>query len=103
MRVRFEDWFNLVHPRVERFSVAADKITARKHDEQCRICAHPHELHAFLEDLLDVLYEQAKEIERLTAHVERHTDRLLDESEMPVLVSGLSDLRTRLKTESLAD
>jgi Ala-tRNA(Pro) deacylase len=97
VRLRFDDWFNLVHPRVESFSLPADKGTCEHaHDEHHGVCADAHKLHEFLADLLDVLHEQAKEIERLTAHVERHTDRLLEQSEMPVLVSQLSDLAARL-------
>lgn len=104
VRVRFDDWFSLVHPRVESFSIASKKAASpRRHDEECGICADPHKLHEFLVDLVDVLHDEAKEIERLTAHVERNTDRLLEESEMPVLVSQLSDLAARLKTESPAD
>lgn len=98
VRVRFDDWFNLVHPRVESFSVP-DKHAAAdsEHDEHC-LCSDPARLHDFLGCLLEVLHDQAKEIERLTAHVERHTDRLLEPSAMPVLVSQMSDLRARLGT-----
>lgn len=100
VRVRFEDWFNLVHPRVESFSIASEKAASgRRHDEECRVCADPHQLHEFLADLVEVLHDQAKEIERLTAHVERNSGRLLEESEMPVLVSQLSDLAARLQTK----
>ena len=98
VRVRFDDWFNLVHPRVESFSIASGKSTSPPHHEQkCGICADPDKLCEFLADLLAVLHDQAKEIERLTAHVERHTDRLLEGSEMPVLVSQFSDLDARLR------
>lgn len=50
-----------------------------------------------LSDLLDLLHAQAKEIERLTTHVERHTDRLLQPSQMALLVSELSELQSRVK------
>jgi Ala-tRNA(Pro) deacylase len=96
VRVRFDDWFNLVHPQVESFSVAAERKSLSSH-EKCEICAVPGRLHEFLDDLLDVLHDQAKEIERLTAHVERHTDRLLEPSAMPLLVSQLSDLRAKIR------
>jgi len=42
------------------------------------------------------LHQQAKEIERLSTHVERHTDRLLQPSEMSLVVSELSALSARL-------
>jgi Ala-tRNA(Pro) deacylase len=98
--VCFDDWFNLVHPRVESFSVAAQQEAPGQdgHAEHC-VCADPAKLHELLSDLLELLHDQAKEIERLTAHVERHTDRLLEPSAMPVLVSQISDLRARLKRE----
>lgn len=50
-----------------------------------------------LADLLGVLHAQAKEIERLTVHVERHTDSLLQPSQMALLVSELSGLQARAK------
>ena len=104
VRVRFGDWFKLVQPRVESFSVPGKESAAPGgHAQECRICAHPEMLHEFLEDLLELLHDQAKEIERLTAHVERHTDRLLETSQMPVLVSEISDLRSRLRMESAAE
>ena len=103
VRVRFGDWFKLVQPRVESFSVPGKEAAGASHDKECHICARPEALHEFLEDLLEVLHDQAKEIERLTAHVERHTDRLLEISQMPVLVSEISDLRARLRTESSAE
>ncbi len=51
-----------------------------------------------LSELLDLLHAQAKEIERLTVHVERHTDRLLQPSQMALLVSELSELQSRVKS-----
>lgn len=51
-----------------------------------------------LAELLDLLHAQAKEIERLTMHVERHTDRLLQPSQMALLVSELSELQSRVKS-----
>lgn len=98
VRVRFDDWFNLVHPRVESFSVAEHKHASGEHNCRCNVCTEPHELREFLAELVDLLHDQAKEIERLTAHVERHTDRLLEGTQMPVLVSRLSDLTARLQT-----
>jgi Ala-tRNA(Pro) deacylase len=104
VQVRFGDWFKLVQPRVESFSVPGkEAAAAHEHEHECRICGRPEMLHEFLEDLLEILHDQAKEIERLTSHVERHTDRLLEISQMPVLVSEISDLRARLRTESPAE
>jgi hypothetical protein len=60
------------------------------------ICENPEELKAFLQDVLNVLHLQAKESERLLAHVEQHTDRLLPPSQMPLVVSELSELHARL-------
>jgi Ala-tRNA(Pro) deacylase len=96
--VRFEDWFNLVHPRVENFSAPAEQESGEAHEQQ-GLCADPARLHELLADLLELFHDQAKEIERLTAHVERHTDRMLEPSAMPALVSQISDLRARLKRE----
>lgn len=92
VRVRFDDWFNLVRPRVESFSAPFEKKTSP--DD---VCAHPALLREFLDELLELLHEQAKEIERLTMHVERHTDHLLKESEIHVLASQIANLRLRLK------
>jgi hypothetical protein len=44
------------------------------------ICEHPAALHQFLSTLLDALHLQAKEIERLTSHVEQQTDAMLTPS-----------------------
>lgn len=59
--------------------------------------SNPAELTAFLGDLLQVLHTQARQIERLTTHVEQHTQRLLAPSEMPLVVSELSALHARLQ------
>ena len=56
------------------------------------------EVQRLLADLLGVLHAQAKEIEQLTVHVERHTDRLLQPSQMALLVSELSGLLARAKS-----
>jgi hypothetical protein len=60
------------------------------------ICANPAVMHQFLSTLLDALHLQAKEIERLTAHVEQQTDSMLTPSQIPMVVSELSSLRARL-------
>lgn len=98
VRLDFADWFKLVQPRVERFSVEdsapREKTAARAAKEA--LAREPQE---WLVDLLDVLHLQAKEIERLSEHVERHTDRLLEPLQMPTVVSELSALRARLGRE----
>ena len=43
-----------------------------------------------------MLHLQAKETERLLAHVEQHTDRLIPPSQMALVVSELSELNARL-------
>jgi hypothetical protein len=60
------------------------------------VCEHPEELKAFLQDMLNVLHLHAKESERLLAHMEQHTDRLIPPSQMPLVVSELSELHARL-------
>lgn len=61
------------------------------------LCADPERLAGFLRDLVQVIHLQAKEIERLTTHVEQHTTRLLAPSTMPVVVSELSALHEQLE------
>lgn len=60
------------------------------------LCDDPEALRAFLEDLLKILHLQAKETERLLSHVEQQTDRLIPSSQMPLVVSELSELHARL-------
>jgi Ala-tRNA(Pro) deacylase len=99
VRIHFADWFNLVQPRVERFSIAdsaadkggAPRGVARKAERAGLL--DPQQLFV---DLLDILHLQAKEIERLSNHVERHTDRLLEPLQMSTVVSELSAMRARL-------
>lgn len=95
VRIHFADWFNLVQPRVERFSTAdsaAQEGGAARKAESAGLM-EPQQL---LADLLDILHLQAKEIERLSNHVERHTDRLLEPLQMSTVVSELSAMRARL-------
>ena len=47
-------------------------------------CANPAAVRQFLSTLLDALHLQAKEIERLTSHVEQQTDAMLLPSQLPV-------------------
>jgi hypothetical protein len=51
----------------------------------------------FLGDLLTALHLQAKETERLVAHLEQHTRPLLPTSQLPLVVTELSALRSRLE------
>lgn len=74
--------------------MAVDPKTDSKVDVD--ICGSPVALRQFLSTLLDALHLQAKEIERLTSHVEQNTDSMLTPSQMPVVVSELSALRARL-------
>ncbi len=98
VRIHFADWFNLVQPRVERFSVADSTAheggATHKANRQAE-SGGPLQPEQLFADLLDVLHLQAKEIERLSNHVERHTDRLLEPLRMSTVVSGLSALRAR--------
>ena len=50
----------------------------------------------FLGDLLTALHLQAKETERLVAHLEQHTRPLVPTSQLPLVVTELSALRIRL-------
>ncbi|HWB12154.1 MAG TPA: YbaK/EbsC family protein [Pirellulales bacterium] len=101
VRLQFDDWFKLVKPRVEQFSAEGDvtRISSARRAPPNEANSLPQEtwLLQFLTDLLAVLHLQAKEIERLSAHVEQHTDRLLEESKMPLVVSELSALHADVK------
>jgi Ala-tRNA(Pro) deacylase len=101
VRLPFDDWFKLVKPRVEQFSAEGDvtRNTSARRSPNRGVDGVPQEawLLQFLDDLLAVLHLQAKEIERLSAHVEQHTDRLLEESKMPLVVSELSALHADIK------
>ncbi|HVX60371.1 MAG TPA: YbaK/EbsC family protein [Pirellulales bacterium] len=96
VRIHFADWFNLVQPRVERFSVAGAAAHEGGPARQAESNS-PVQMEQLFADLLDVLHLQAKEIERLSNHVERHTDRLLEPLQMSTVVSELNALRARLR------
>lgn len=51
-----------------------------------------------MNDLIEVLQLQAKQIEKLIVHVERHTDTVNYPQEMPLVVSELSALHRRMAT-----
>ncbi|MBI3461508.1 MAG: YbaK/EbsC family protein [Planctomycetes bacterium] len=100
VRLRFQDWFKLVNPRVARFSTIGQP-TARaaykpRAGELIGPGAEAGRIQQLLDDLLDILHLQAKEIERLTTHVEQQTDSLLQPSQMPLVASELSALRAKL-------
>ncbi len=62
--------------------------------------SRPHSKRAIPHESCGICVRNApgKEIERLTVHVERHTDRLLQPSQMALLVSELSGLQSRAKS-----
>jgi Ala-tRNA(Pro) deacylase len=99
--VKFADWQRVVNPRVADFSIPAPvgkrAPEARSEDaDDERLCSDPERLRQFLSSLLDVLHLQAKEIERLTSHVEQQTDSMLTTTQMPLVVSELSGLQALL-------
>jgi hypothetical protein len=55
------------------------------------------ELAAVIDELIEVLHLQARELEKLIAHVGQVTAHLPEESEMSVIRSSLSGLHLRLK------
>jgi hypothetical protein len=55
------------------------------------------ELAAVVDELIEVLHLQAKELENLIAHVEQVTVHLPEGSEMSVIRSSLSGLHLRIK------
>lgn len=60
------------------------------------VSSHNVSLTSLLGQLLQVLKIQARETERLVEHVERHTDRLLEPSQMGLVVSELTALQAHL-------
>jgi hypothetical protein len=55
------------------------------------------ELAAIVDDLIGILHLEAKQLEKLIAHVEQVTTRLPEQSELAVIRSSLSELHHRLK------
>ena len=55
------------------------------------------ELGALVDELVEILHLQARELERLIAHVEQVTVYLPEQSAMSVIRSSLSGLHQRLK------
>ena len=56
-----------------------------------------NELAAIVDEFIEVLHQQAKQLEGLIAHVEQVTTRLPEEHQMSVIRSGLSGLHLRIK------
>lgn len=54
-------------------------------------------LHQILEDLIEVLHLEAKELEKLVTHVEQQTTHLAESSQLPLVASELSELHHRVK------
>ncbi len=61
------------------------------------------ELAAVVDELIEVLQMQARELEKLIAHVEQVTVHLPEASELSVIRSSLSGLRLRIKKLRGAD
>jgi hypothetical protein len=55
------------------------------------------ELAAVMDELLEILHLQARQLENLTGHIEQVTTRLPEESEMSVVRSTLAGLHQRVK------
>ncbi|HEY8506045.1 MAG TPA: hypothetical protein VIL46_15775 [Gemmataceae bacterium] len=55
------------------------------------------ELAAVVDELVEILHMQARQLENLIAHVEQVTVRLPEESEMAVIRSSLTGLHRRIK------
>jgi hypothetical protein len=65
--------------------------------------AKEESLREIVADLIAVLYLQAKELEMLVVQIEQVTDRLPGENRLSLVVSELSELKTRIqKLEILA-
>jgi hypothetical protein len=54
-------------------------------------------LRGVIEDLIDVMHLQAKELEKLVVQVERSVGRLPGESQLAVIASELAELKQRVK------
>jgi hypothetical protein len=59
--------------------------------------ADKEQLEAIVADLIEVLQLQAKELEKLVAHVEQVTTRLAEANELSVVRSELAGLRVRAR------
>lgn len=50
-----------------------------------------------LSDLIDVMHLQARELEKLTAHLERQTGQMPDRPRLSLVLSELSELQVRMR------
>jgi len=65
--------------------------------------AEEESLRKIVADLIAVMHLQAKELEKLVVQIEQVTDRLPGENRLSLVVSELSELKTRIqKLEILA-
>lgn len=55
------------------------------------------ELRKFLEDLIEVLHLQVKELEKLISHIAQQATYLGHKNQLPLVVSELSELHQRIK------
>ena len=66
--------------------------------------ARTKDLQIVLDDLIELLHLNAKELEKLVAHVEQVTGHLPYQHQFSVVASGLSALHQRLqRVEALAE
>jgi hypothetical protein len=59
--------------------------------------ANTEELAAIVDEFIEIMHLQARELEKLIIHVEQVTRHLPEESEMSVIRSGLSGMHFRIK------
>jgi len=59
--------------------------------------ADPQELAAIVQELIEVFQLQARDLEKIVAHLEQTTDRLKEPSQLPLVVSELTGLHQRAK------
>ena len=55
------------------------------------------EVAGVLEDLIDLMHLQVKELQKLTTHVEQTTDRVTYGTQLPLIASELNGLHQRLR------
>jgi len=56
-------------------------------------------LHMIVEDLVDVMHLQAKELEKLVVQIEQVAGRLPGENRLSLIVSELSELKRRIQSQ----
>lgn len=72
-------------------------MSTQEATKACQIVHDPRQLEQFLVDLLDTLYLQAKESNRLARHFEALTGPVAPPSELPLVISELVGLHERLR------